>query len=230
MEPSNVSNTPRSSSYAPTPEEVDAQACLPPEAERLQSRAAEAASAAPAPPPPAVQALVDRHASSAPAPLPPESKPPAVAGASPRAAGVALSLGAGAALGAWGVEASVGLLVDLDSGTATLFTSVGGGSALAPTGSAGVAAQASYVDDVQKFWGNGAELGANLPFVASPALGFTEPTPEGPRELNSATVSVGQSAGADVHTYATNTRAHGSYDLDGALQRAAQAGRQLLGQ
>jgi hypothetical protein len=219
MEP--VSNNNRPSPDDPTPAELEAGACLPREPEPLESRLTEALPS----PAPAVTALVDKHPPSAAAVTPPRSSTSASPAKSPAHPGVALSIGINAATPSKtrGVEASLGIVVDLSEPKISVFSSSGSGKAVALGLSAGISGQASLVRDVTKFWGPGEELGVNLPRLGA-AMNFTTPAPGGPIELNGVTGSVGASIGVDGHYYAGTTTERWSvslHDVKDALKRAA---------
>jgi len=134
-----------------------------------------------------------------------------------------LAIGPGIAVG---VEASIGVAVDLSEGKISVFTSASWGTAVAAGVSAGVAGQVSGMRDVSKFWGSGAEVGVDLPGGAiSPggSLNYSTPAPGGPRELNGGTLSVGPSLGGDGHYVEGTTTERWStslHDIKDALKRA----------
>jgi len=198
MEPTRISGSPAPLVPEPTSAELEAGASLVQEPERLDSRATDAP-----PLPRSVQRLVDNHGSSAPRNSGPHR-------------GVALAVGGSAAAGpgmAVGGEASVGVVVDFTEPKISVFTSGAWGTAIASGVSAGVSGQASLVRDVSKFWGSGAEHGANTPGWGA-SLNHTTPAPGGPRELNGITGSVGPSIGVDVHYFEGNTTERWSLSLD----------------
>lgn len=221
-----ISNSNRTSSDEPTPAELEAGACLPPEV--LECRTNDG----PAPPALAVKSLVDKYA---PAVSAARAEPPA-GNTSERHGwehpGIALSVGGNLAVGpgiAVGGEASFGVVVDLGEPKISLFTSAGWGTAVAPGASAGVSGQVSAMKDVSKFWGSGAELGLNLP-DAGVAANYTTPAPGGARELNGATVSAGPAVGGDGHYFEGTTTEHWSLSLRSikdALRRAAESADSL---
>lgn len=198
MEPTRISGGSPLPLPEPTPAELAAGASLIQEPERLESRATDAP-----PLPSSVQHLVDNHRSLAPGTNAPHR-------------GVALAVGGGVVAGpgiAVGGEASVGVVVDFTEPKLSVFTSTAWGTAIASGVSAGVSGQASLVRDVEKFWGSGAEHGANTP-IGGASLNHTTPTPGGPRELNGVTGSVGPSIGLDVHYFEGNTTERWSLSLD----------------
>lgn len=205
MEPARSSGATQTPSLEPTPEELEAGASLPrePAPKLAECRATQPA----APPPPAVQSLIDKHQS------PPRS-------------GLALSIGVSAAVGpgiAVGVEASVGILLDLEEAKLSVFVSSSSGTAIASGVSAGVSGQASWLNDVEKFWGSGAEHGVNLPGGGA-ALNHTTPEPSGELTPNGFTASLGPSVGLDAHYFEGMTER-----LDLGWDDLTQAVKQLAG-
>lgn len=212
MEPTRVSNPIPNSSLEPTPEEVEAGACLTQAPEQLESRAP----AEPPPLPPAVQGLIDKH-SPPPTALPPKGQPHD---------GMVLGIGANLALGvgpALGGEVGVGVVIDFTEPKLSLFTSHGAGLALATGVSAGLSGQAAVVNDVQKFWGSGAEVGLNV--EGGGAVQFTKPSPDGTLEFNGIAVSAGPSIGGDLHYFEGTTSELWSL----SLQDVENTMRQLSG-
>ena len=216
----------------PTPAEIDAGACLPRALEPLQSRLSEA----PAEPAPAVKALVEAYPPSVSAapPEPPQGSTGAPKGSSVRPGissvrpGIAVSIGGNLAAGpgiAVGVEASIGVVVDLSVPKISVFTSGAWGTAVAPGVSAGVSGQLSLVKDMTQFWGSGSEYGLNL----SPggAINYSTPTPGGSREFNGVTGSLGPNLGGDAHYLEGSTTERGSislHEIQDALKRAVGLG------
>jgi len=220
MEPSKVSSTPPNASLLPTPEEIEAGASLTQAPERLESRATDE----PPAPAPAVQSLIERHAAAtAPRTLPQAASGNAEGKSLPHH-GIALSVGTNIAVGpgyAVGAELNLGVVVDLTEPKISLFASDGWGTAEAPVLSAGASAQVSYVDDIEKFWGSGRELGVNVP-AAGFARSYTTPEPGGEPQPNARTLSAGPSIGADIHDFETSTeRVSMSWnDVKNAFERA----------
>jgi len=107
-----------------------------------------------------------------------------------------------------------------------VFTSASWGTAIVPGVSAGVAGQVSGMRDVSKFWGSGAEVGADLPGRAiSPgvSINYTTPAPGGPREFNGATLSLGPGLGGGGHYLEGTTTERWStslHQIKDALKRA----------
>lgn len=210
METARLSGSSNALVPEPTAAELEAGATLMQEPERLESRAIDS------PPSASVQQLVDRH--------------PASAGIAAPHRGVALSISGGAAAGpgiAVGAEASVGLVVDLTEPKVSVFTSGAWGTAIATGVSASVSGQASFVADVKKFWGSGAEHGLNIE-VGGASLNHALSAPGGERELNGFTVSMGPGVGGDVHYFEGNTTERWSLSLD-QLKDAARRFAGLLG-
>ncbi len=211
-----LSSTKRSSFDDPTPAEIEAGACLPREPEPLASTTSE--------PPlnsaPAVKALVERHPPSA-AAIPLDQSRGSAADKDSAHPGLALGVGFNVAMpGAMGaIEGTVGIVVDLGEPKISVFGSDGAGKALASGLSAGVSAQASYVVDVRKSWGAGAELGVNFPDFGV-AVNFSAPSRGGPLEWNGFSISVGPSIGVDAHYLETETNGGGVSEIKDALHRA----------
>jgi hypothetical protein len=203
MEPMRPTDATRTTSLEPTPEEMEAGASLPREPAPEQVECRDTA----APPEPAVQSLIEKHQS-------------------PAHPGLALSIGVSAAVGpgiAVGAEASLGIVVDLTEPTLSGFVTSGSGTAIASGVSVGASGQVSLLNDVEKFWGSGAEHGVNLSGGGA-ALNHTTPAPGGELTLNGLSASFGPSVGVDAHYFeGTTERISLSFD------DLAQAVKQVAG-
>jgi len=202
MEPSPVSKGAANASIEPTPEELEAGASLMQAPERLESRATDA------PPPaslhPAVKNLVDKCAPPPPA-LPAPSRPHD---------GMTLGVGASLAIGPAriGAEVSAGVVLDFTEPRIAVFTNRAWGPAVGTGVSAGVSGQASVVNDVQKFAGEGTSIGLNGP-EGGGAINLAKPASGGRPEFNGITVSAGPSLGGDLHYFEGTTVEHFSFSL-----------------